>query len=353
MHRPPTYPVPEIDGTGIESPTVLASWTAVVVLALDRAGFDGAAMAVDAGIDPAVFQQPGRRIPLSATTELWELAAEATGDPTFGLSVAHLVRPSTFAGLSMGMVTSTTLQGAFERLNRFQTVVLAPSGRMELTIRGDTFAWSNSFPDPIPAPNAMAMEALLGSIVLCGRFLRGRTFAPEAVHLVRDGHPCDEALAEFFRCPITYGSDHYRLEFALSVMTSPLPTGAPELAKMADDLAATWVSTLPASTGLVDRVRALTLGLDADGQADKTTIAAALAMSPRTLQRRLKEQGTTLLQVMTEVRRDRACELLALETHTVAEVAYLLGFHDASSFRRAFKRWTGKSPGQYADLRRR
>lgn len=345
---PPTCQVsPAIGAAGAEEPTVLASWTAVVLRALDRSGLDGMAMAVEAGIDPTVFRQPGRRTPLSASTTLWELAVEATGDPALGLSVAYLVRPSTFTGLSMGIVTSSSLYQAFERLTRFQAVVLAPPGEMHLTADRDTFSWTDSFPDP--APHVTAMEALLGSIVLCGRFLRGRSFSPKAVSLTRDDHPCGDVLTEFFGCPLTYGADHYQLDFDLDEVTRPLATGSPELAKMADELAAALVSRLPSSTGLVDRVRALTLGLDADGQADKTTIAASLAMSPRTLQRRLTDHGTTLLRVMADVRRDRACELLALESHNVAEVAHQLGFHDPSSFRRAFKRWTGQTPAQFTE----
>ncbi|WP_165436260.1 AraC family transcriptional regulator [Amycolatopsis suaedae] len=358
--RPPFVPMPPdirtdpaIAAAGAEHPTVLASWTALVVRALDSAGFDGASMAVRAGIDPAVFEQPGRRIPLSATTTLWELAVDATGDPTFALSVARMVRPSTFAGLSMGMVTSSSLHNAFERLNRFQTVVLAPSGKMELTTDGDTYSWTNSFPDPIPAPNTTAMEALVASIVLCGRYLGGRSFAPKGVRLMRDDQRHNEVFTKFFGCPVTYGSDDYRLDFELGLMTKPLQTGSPELARTADELAMAMVRRLPSSTGLVSRVRALTLGLDVDGQADKTTIAAALAMSTRTLQRRLADEGTTLVRVMTEVRRDRASELLAAGSHTVAEVARQVGFQDPSSFRRAFKRWTGRTPAQFAAERKR
>jgi AraC-like DNA-binding protein len=340
---------PAIESAGAECPTVLASWTAVLTRALERAGLDGLALAEQAGIDPTVFEQPGRRISLPATTRLWDLAVEATGDPAFGLSVAYLVRPSTFAGLSMGMVVSTTLQEAFERLKRFQTVVLAPAGRMDLSVHGETFSWTDSFPGPSPAPSATAMEALLASIVLCGRFLSGRSFSPTAVRLMREDHPRADVLADFFRCPITWGANHYRLEFSLAEVTRPLPTGSPELARIADELAASLISRLPESTGLIDRVRALTIALAAEGQADKATIAASLAMSPRTLQRRLEHEGTTLIRLMTEARRDRASELLALGSLTVAEVAHQLGFHDASSFRRAFKRWTGQTPAHFVD----
>ncbi len=70
-------------------------------------------------------------------------------------------------------------------------------------------------------------------------------------------------------------------------------------------------------------------------------------MSPRTLQRRLAEEGTTFNSVVDEVRHHSAKLRLADGALTLAEVGYLVGFEEQSSFTRAFKRWTGVSPREY------
>jgi AraC-like DNA-binding protein len=70
-------------------------------------------------------------------------------------------------------------------------------------------------------------------------------------------------------------------------------------------------------------------------------------MSTRTLQRQLEQEGTRFTELLDEVRCDRARELLTDPSVTLADVAFRLGFADLATFSRAFKRWTGKPPGQW------
>ena len=79
-------------------------------------------------------------------------------------------------------------------------------------------------------------------------------------------------------------------------------------------------------------------------------VARALNYSPRTLGRRLEQAGTTFTALLDETRRALSEQYLRRTDFSVAEVAYLVGFAEASSFNRAFRRWTGRAPG---DLRRR
>jgi len=84
---------------------------------------------------------------------------------------------------------------------------------------------------------------------------------------------------------------------------------------------------------------------------EMASVAAALAMSPRTLQRRLAGQRTTYRRLLSEVREDLACQHLAESRLSIAEIAFLLGFADVTSFHRAFKRWTGQTPRTYRERR--
>ena len=72
-------------------------------------------------------------------------------------------------------------------------------------------------------------------------------------------------------------------------------------------------------------------------------------MSARTLQRRLQEQGTSVVELLSEVRKELACVYLRDKTLSITEVAFLLGFEDSSGFARAFRRWTGQSPSEYRE----
>jgi AraC-like DNA-binding protein len=333
--------------TGGGQKTVLASWTATVVWALQSNGHDGLALASAAGIDPDELDDHNGRIPLANTTKLWQLAVQATGDPCFGLEVARHVRPSTFGGLSVGVVSSSSFREALERLGRFQSVVLSPSGEVILIQDEDHLSWINRFPPGSERPCPEAMEAIMASITLCGRFLLGRSLSPVAVHLRRPeaaGSACYEA---FFRCPVRFGAEEYRLDFAREVTGRELPARSPALAVAGDAIAQTYLNRLPAMPGFDGAVRSVIAHLCVKGRPTAAAIADALAISSRTLQRRLRNEGTTVRALIGEVQGSLACELLVVDRLTVDLVARKLGFHDASSFRRAFKRWTGMTPADY------
>jgi AraC-like DNA-binding protein len=76
-------------------------------------------------------------------------------------------------------------------------------------------------------------------------------------------------------------------------------------------------------------------------------VARSLGFSQRSLQRILERNGTSYARVLSETRRELACGYLCERRHSVSDIASCLGFSDASSFARAFKRWTGTSPSQY------
>lgn len=82
-------------------------------------------------------------------------------------------------------------------------------------------------------------------------------------------------------------------------------------------------------------------------EASLSSIAACLDTSPRTLQKRLREQGTTFKELTDEVRLELAQQYLAREEGTLIGVALLLGYSDLSAFVRAYARWTGETPGEY------
>jgi AraC-like DNA-binding protein len=95
------------------------------------------------------------------------------------------------------------------------------------------------------------------------------------------------------------------------------------------------------------RVRAVLAKLIADGRCSVEDVAKELAVSPRTLQRRLEQEGTTFGGVCDEARRAAALEHLRNPRVAIKEAAFLLGFSEPSTFYRAFRRWTGDTPANY------
>ena len=338
----------------IAAPTVLAAWTATVVRALQAHGVDGVALARRAGIDPELFTVDGARIPLANTTRLWHLAVEATGDPCFGLEVARFVRPATFHALGLGIVASRTFRDALDRIVRFGPVALTTSVEATGGEQDGAYVLALDWAAGVPRPSYESIEAIAACIVRTGRFLVGRALSPLEVGLERPTPPPPQPLdpiERFFRCPVHYGYRGYRMAFALDLVDRPLSTGNGELARHADRVVEAYLDHIRSAGPVMEQVHQVVASLLADGGAGEptpTAVARELAMSNRTLQRRLHEEGTTFRDIVAHVRIGLAKRLIAIDGLATNQVAERLGYSDSAAFRRAFKRRTGMTPGEFA-----
>lgn len=329
-------------------PTVLAAWTATLVRALDARGLDGHALAVRAGIDPALFDEDDARIPLVHTTELWHLAIEATGDPCFGIEVSRFVRPTTFHALSLGIVASESFRDALDRIVRFAMVVLTPALETAVAEEGGRYIYTTRTPpEDAFRPSHEAIEAIAASIVRAARFLIDRSVSPVEVWLERPEAPASSRFEAFFRCPVRYGADHHRMVFDASVVERLLPTRSADLGGAADRLMTDYLERVRSSAPFTDRVRHVVASMLDDGEPTPSIVAGRLAMSARTLQRNLQRESTTFRDVVADVRIARAKYLLGTEGLATNVVARRLGFSDTAAFRRAFKRRTGMTAGEF------
>ena len=127
-------------------------------------------------------------------------------------------------------------------------------------------------------------------------------------------------------------------------VTRALPTANPEVAVATERLTLEYLARLDRGD-IVAQVRSRIRDSLPAGTPTQAEVARVLALSARTLHRRLEEAGTSFTALLDETRRALAEEYLRRTDFSVAEVAYLLGFAEASSFNRAFRRWTGRAPG--------
>lgn len=333
-------------------PMVLAAWTSTLLRALNARGLCGDALAREAGITPEALADPEARVPLTATTALWRLAVQVTGDPCFGIEVSRHVRPGSFQSLGLGVVSSRTLADALERSIRFGDVVLTGKRRNTLTRHDEVYQLVLGVLEAPIQPAMEAMEAILASIVRVTRFLVRSDVAPLEVRLVRPAAPPSRRFERFFGCPVTYGAEEYALTFDRALVEQPLPAACDRLAQAADRLALEYVERLRSSGAFADEVRGVVASQLASGVTTTSAVARALATSERTLQRRLRDEGTTLRDVVCDARIDLAKQMLIAERVGSHELARRLGFSEAAAFRRAFKRSTGLTPRDFvAELR--
>ena len=146
--------------------------------------------------------------------------------------------------------------------------------------------------------------------------------------------------------PAEPDADHVAIVFDATRVAEPLVSGNAELAAEADRIATRCIEELAPGSAAA-RVRALILEAMPSGDVDQDGIARALNQSASTLQRRLREEGTSYQRLLDATRRELAVDYLKDGRHSLADITFLLGFADQSNFTRAFRRWTGKTPRQF------
>jgi len=308
-------------------------------------GLDTGALLAAAEIDAASLDAPGGRVPTENISRLWELAAERSGNPAIGLKQHNVARPASFDVVGYTMMSCADLRAAFERLRRYLLIL---SDALTLTLSEETDRYRITFAlfggdRPVPRQR---IEYILASVTALCRWISGRDVRPVAIELA---YPAPADLGPYrdaFACPVTFDAPRNCLVYTLADLTVPLPTSNPRLAEQHDQFAIEYLRHFDqAQTSY--RAREVIIRRLPDGEPRREQIAGELAMSERTLQRRLEEESTSYGELLDSTRRELAEQYLSRLQLSLAEAAYMLGFQDQSSFFRACKRWFEVSPGQY------
>jgi AraC-like DNA-binding protein len=150
---------------------------------------------------------------------------------------------------------------------------------------------------------------------------------------------------EFFGCPVRFGTNRQSIVFATKALSVPIHSADVHLLnilKVFCEEALSQRKTPP--TPIRAKVENALVGALPKGSATVSNIARALAMSARSLARRLNEESTSYTEVQDSVRRELAIRYLEDKTFSISQIAWLLGYSEVSSFNHAFRRWTSTSP---------
>jgi AraC-like DNA-binding protein len=327
--------------------STISSWSATIVRALDAEGLGGASIAARAGIDAATLADTEARVPRDALTRLWELAVAESGDTAFGLVVARHTLQTTFHALGYAVLASATMREAFERIIRHRRLI----GEI-LQLRLEDEAGVSRFVVDISAGRGVvppqAVDAIFAVLIRQARLLQGgRSTPPLSVSLEREAPDDTSPYQRAFGAPVSFGQSSNYIEYAVEELDRRLPAANAELARQNDEVVVRYLARLEES-GALARTRQVLLESLPSGAPTRQQIAKRLGMSPRSLQRMLEGEGTSFTGLLAEARLTLAKSYLDEGRLPVTEIAFVLGFADTSAFSRAFRRWTGVAPSDYA-----
>ena len=152
----------------------------------------------------------------------------------------------------------------------------------------------------------------------------------------------------FFNGPVIFNAKNHMVVFDESVLSKPLPMANP-LSRKTFEKECRALSLRFKNQETISQIVIQEILFCRNHVPPFDRLARSLNMSIRTLRRRLKKEGTTYRKILSEVQKKKAIELLKTTSYSIEQVAIEVGFNDLPNFYRAFKRWTGKPPGDYRD----
>jgi AraC-like DNA-binding protein len=155
-----------------------------------------------------------------------------------------------------------------------------------------------------------------------------------------------------FNCPIDFNADRMEWHFDAKVLDMPCPNANPITAKICQQVCDVVLTERPGESELVRRIRNACLNSPSRFPA-AAGIATELGLSLRTFHRRLAQEGLSYQLIVDGIRRSLAAELLENTHLGIDQIAERIGFADATSFRKAFKKWTSRSPSDFRHPERR
>lgn len=335
----------------MEQGTVAASLFIDLAAQLDARGVRPADFCARAGVNAAFLELPHDRLAGADAQRLWNAAVELTGDSLLGLHLAERFRTGALHILGYVLLNCANGYEAIERLSRYASLlndglrVYSQQDARQLTVRLAAVEFAGNV---LLTDARQVMETMAAGIVLTLRSITGGAVIPLHVGF---RHSPGGALSEYqriFGVAVRFTESTTCVSLRRKELDQPFPAADPTLLRVFEEEASSRLEALRRAGAMSGRViRAIAFQLSGTAP-DLTRIASQFAMSARSVQRELQDEGTTYQELLDEARHQIALQRLRQPGVTAAEVALLLGYSEASAFSRAFRRWTGTTPSGFA-----
>ncbi len=314
-------------------------------------GFAPSTILADTGFDEAYFADPDMPIPYATGARLLTHCAAATGCEHLALLLGEKAGPGSLGLAGLLLMSADSVGSALEDLIR-HFELHDRGGIPTLEKQDDTSLLGFVVVEPaVDAPEQLYDLAMAMACNIM-RVLCGQSWNPTEVLLPRR-RPADATpWKKFFRASVHFGAVRCTMAFPARWLAHPAPVANPLLHQHLEKQAAEWRDQQLASS-FAGEIRRLIHGTITHERCSADRVSQLLGMNARTLNRRLRAEGTTFKALRGEVLYDMAQQLLRTTSLDLTAVAHLLGYAEASSFIHAFSRRSGHTPQQWRRANKR
>ncbi|WP_339487142.1 AraC family transcriptional regulator [Pseudomonas sp. EL_65y_Pfl2_R95] len=326
--------------------TIASHFVRAAIGGAQRKGYDCSALLRQLNIQPALLDEPRARIAPEQFALLVQQLWELLDDEYLGFG-KHPSKRGTFAMMCHAIIHCRTLEKALSRGSLFYSL-FAEAPSIQISHEGD-FACIRVDGSNLDDPEHFLMESLLVIWHRLGSWLIGQRIRLEQVTFSYPKPNHEPHYQLLFPCPRTFNSQRTCLRFHKRYLAMPLLQDERTLKHFLQHSPADLLARPDGGHSLISQIRRL-LGRDCNEWPDLEHIAQKLHMSPQTLRRHLREEGSSFQGLKDNLRRDLAIYHLSRDDISIQVIAEQLGFSEPSAFHRAFKKWTGLTPGAYRTL---
>lgn len=277
---------------------------------------------------------------------------EATADPCFGLKSSRYVQAGSYSVLGYMVMNCKSLREALARTPVYERLV-GDMGISEIINlpNGDTeMRWHCNYTNSTVRPHMIAN--VLGSWVNFARFLVDKPNGnPKAINF-EFAQPDARSMLQFqsmFKCPMHFNAPFNSLQIDDHLLSLPMRQPDDQLLKTLENHADILMADISDKQPLPMQTKNVIRGLLLEGIPRKEMVAKRLGLTERTLQRKLQQFDCSYQQILDEIRKEQAKELLTETELSVQDIAARLGFSEPRSFHRSFKSWLGMTPGEFRE----
>ena len=297
----------------------------------------------EAGLTRQQLDDPTAIITVRDQIKFLNVAAAALHDDLLGFHLSDMPDLRAIGLLYYLLASSETLLDGLQRVARYSTIV--NEGIVQTCAHGSELSMSFRYHGVGRHLDRHQIECWTAGLVRACRELTGLRLVPSRVRLSHHrGEAQGAELSDFFGQAIEFGAPVDDLAFPSRFAEARILSADPYLNKLLLAHCEDALSHRKRAGTFRARVENAIAPLLPHGKANVEAVARQLAVSPRTLARRLSEEGTSFSDVLEGLRNDLAARYLAGKEFGISQIAWLLGYEETSAFSRAFKRWTGKAP---------
>lgn len=313
-------------------------------------GANKMALTKAAGFSLATLDDGDYWVGLEEANKVWELALAATRKEHLGLHIGLSSNPHVIGLLGYLMESCPELATAFAQLTRFNALFGNMFSYHHEATKDHFIVYYNPHPEwwrRFPHTAQQAIETSMSRTLSIIKRFTGKSIFPSMAHF---NYPCPVDTSDFqaiLKTNLYFNAGYNALVFSPDLASLPVASHNITLYQEFERLAQEKLNALKATESLENSIKQMLLSSMDNSLPTLEQVADQMHCSPRTLQRKLQKEGTNFQLILENIRKDLAIQFLAQQHNKPREVASFLGYADPRVFRRAFKRWTGKSPAAF------